>query len=135
MVKEMVVKEALSSEARGAGAALIRLLDEAHFNVAAALWFYNSDTNTWRFIVASPAVRVHGLKSAYKQVQSVLARIPDDQAKIALKDITVVDTNDSLIALLRVALRTGNVITPGIRFSQHVINGIMIEDAYIYRIT
>jgi hypothetical protein len=38
-----------------------------------------------------------------------------------------------MITLLRVALRTGPGIG-GIRFSSNVINGTLIEDAYIYRL-
>jgi hypothetical protein len=130
----MVVKESLTGEMISAGAELTRRLDNAGFIVSASLWFYMSDTNTWRFIIASPEVRTKGLKKAYKQVQSVLSKIKEDQPRIELKDITVIDSKDPLISLLRVAIRTEDGIS-GIRFSQNMINGILIEDAYIYRLT
>jgi hypothetical protein len=63
-----------------------------------------------------------------------MSRIAEGQSKIPLKDITILDSNDSLITLLRLAIKTGDGIS-GIRFSQNVINGTLIEDAYIYRIT
>jgi hypothetical protein len=134
MVTEMVVKESLSSEMISAGAELTRRLDEARFIVSASLWLYMSDANTWRFIIASPEVRTQGLKKAYKQIQSVVSRIPKDQPKIELKDITLVDSKDPIISLLRVAIKTGDGIS-GIRFSQNMINGVLIEDAYIYCLT
>lgn len=134
MATEVVVKESLSSEMISAGAELTRRLDDARFIVSASLWFYIHETNTWRFIIGSPEVRTHGPKKAYKQVQSVISSIPEEQPKIPLKDITVVDSNDDpLIALLRVAVRTGDE-NSGIRLSRHAINGVLIEDAYIYRI-
>ena len=134
MVTEMVVKESLSSEMIFAGIELIRRLDETQFIVSASLWLYIPEINAWRFIIASPEVRTQGPKKAYKKVQSVLSKIPEDQPKIPLKDITVYDSNDPLISLLRVSIKTGDGIS-GIRFNRNVINGVLIEDAYIYRIT
>jgi len=134
MVAEVVVKESLSSEMISAGAELTRRLDEARFIVSASLWFYIPEINTWRFIIGTPEVRTNGPKKAYKQVQSVVSKMPEDQPKILLKDITVIDSNDPLVALLRIAIRTGDGIS-GIRFTHNAINGVVIEDAYIYRIS
>jgi len=129
-----VVKESLSSEMISAGAELTRRLDEARFNVSASLWFYIPEANAWRFIIGSPEVRINGPKKAYRQVQTVVSKMPEDQPKISLKDITAVDSNDPLISLLRIAIKTGEGIN-GIRFTHNAINGVLIEDAYIYRIT
>jgi len=133
MATEVLVKHTLSDEMISAGAELTRRLDAARFTVSAALWLYDSDAG-WRFVIGSPEVRTRGPRWAYKQVQSVISKIPEQQSKIPLKDITIVDSSDPLIALLRVAIKTGDGIS-GIRFSQNVINGTVIEDAYIYRIT
>jgi hypothetical protein len=133
MVTEVVVKELLSSEMISAGAELTRRLDKAQFIVSASLWYYIAESNTWRFIIASPEVRTHGLKKAYKQVQSIVATVADDQLKIPLKDITVVDSKDPLISLLKGAIKTEAGIS-GIRFSQNMINSVFIEDVYIYRL-
>lgn len=130
----MGVKESLSNELISAGAELTRRLDEARFIVSASLWFYVSDSNVWRFIIASPEVRIHGLKKAYKQVQSVVSKITDERQKISLKDITVVDSKDPLISLLKAAVKTGDEIS-NIRFSRNVVDGVLIDDAYIYRLT
>jgi hypothetical protein len=134
MVTEMVVKESLSNEMISAGSELTRRLDESRFLVSASFWLYDTDSNAWRFLVASPEVRTRGLKGAYKQVQSAVAGIPEGQPKISLKDISVVDSNDPLVSLMRVAIKTGDGIS-GIRFTRNMINGVLIEDAYIYRLT
>lgn len=133
MVAEVLVKESLSSEMIAAGAELTRRLDAAGFVVSASLWLYTSETNSWRFVIGNPEVMIHGPKQAYRQVQSVISQIPVEQIKIALKDITVIDSNDPLLSLLRVAVKTGDGIS-GIRFTHNVINGTLIEDSYIYRI-
>ena len=134
MVTEVVVKDSLSSEMISAGAELTQRLDNSRFIVSASLWFYIPETNVWRFVIGSPEVRIGGPKKAYKQVQSVLSRIPEDQPKIPLKDITVIDSKDPLIMLLKSAITTGDEIA-GIRFTHNVINSVVIEDAYIYRLT
>jgi len=130
----MVVKESLSEQMTSAGAELTRRLDDAGLAVSAALWFYDPESNDWRLIIASPDVHTRGLKTLYKEVQSVLKTIPEDQSIISLKDISVVDSRDPLISLLRVGFKTSSGIS-GIRFSRNMINGTLIDDAYIYRLT
>ncbi len=133
MVTEALVKESLSSEMISAAEELTRRLDEARFIVSASLWLYIPEINTWRLMIGSPEVRTQGPKKAYRQVQSVISKMPPDHARIPLKDITVIDSNDPLLTLLRVAIKTGDG-TSGIRFSRNVVNGTTIEDSYIYRI-
>jgi hypothetical protein len=134
MAEETVVKEILTKEMIEAGADLTRRLDEAGLKVSASLWLYIPDSNLWRLIIASPAVRTDGPKKVYRKIQSILSRIPGDASIIRLTDISVVEDNDPLILLLRIALRTGDGIS-GRRFSRNTINGHFIEDTYIYRIT
>src|SRR5258706_3340299 len=134
MVTEILVKESLSEQMISAGSDLIRRLDEAGLKVSGALWFYDMDSNDWRLIIVSPDVRVKGVKTVYEEVQSVVRATPDDQSIISLKDISVVDSDDPLISLLKVAIKTDNGISR-IRFSRNMINGTLIEDSYIYRLT
>lgn len=134
MATEVVVKPLLSDEIISAGAELTRRLDDARFIVSASLWLFTSETEGWRFVIASPEVRTRGPRWAYKQVQAVVSKMPNARDRIPLKDIAVIDSNDPLIKLLRVAIRTGGGIS-GIRFTKNVINSTPIEDAYIYRMT
>ncbi len=116
------------------GSDLIRRLDEAGLKVSGALWFYETDSNDWRLIIVSPDVRAKGVKTVYEEVQSVVRATPDDHSIISLKDISVVDSDDPLISLLKIAIKTDNGISR-IRFSRNMINGMLIEDSYIYRLT
>jgi len=134
MVTEILVKESLSEQMISAGSDLIRRLDEAGLKVSGALWFYETDSNDWRLIIVSPDVRAKGVKTVYEEVQSVVRATPGDQSIISLKDISVVDSDDSLISLLKIAIKTDNGISR-IRFSRNMINGTLIEDSYIYRLT
>lgn len=132
MVTETLVKEALVSEMVLAGADLIAHLDKAGFSVFAALWLYVPESETWRLVMASPEVRLDGPKKAYKKIQSVLARMPVDKPRIELNEITVLDSKDSFISSLKAGIQTVKGIS-GIRLIKTAINGLFIEDAYIYR--
>ena len=126
------------------GRRLLEALDNAGFPVRAAFWYHLSDSDKWRFIVASPVVDEKGPRAAYTVIQSVLATLSktvvgvDNMPRwrlpfgISLMDITVMSPKDQLIRLLRKVVRTG----PGIHwveFPQGAINNVFVEDAYIYR--
>jgi hypothetical protein len=134
MAEEVVVKEVLTKEMIEAGAELTRLLDQTPLVVSASLWLYIPESNIWRLIVVSPEVETSGPRKVYQKIQPVLSQILEEKRSIGLKDISVVENNNPLIALLRNAIRTGATIS-GIRFSRNAINGQFIEDAYIYRMT
>jgi hypothetical protein len=134
MAEGMVVKEMLTNEMIKAGEQLIRLLDQAHLAVNAALWLYIPESNIWRFVVASPQAKTDGPKKIYQRIQSILSKRDRERPAIELRDISVVRNDDPLVALLRIAIRTNGDIS-GIRFSKNTINGRFIEDTFIYRMT
>ncbi len=130
MAEEAVVKEILTTEMVKAGDELTRSVDKSGMSVSASLWLYLPDSNLWRLILASPEVGKFGPKKVYERIQTILSKT---SSILELKDISVVEDNNSLISLLRVAIRTGDGIS-GIRFKSNTINGHYIEDAYIYRL-
>lgn len=132
MVTETLVKEALLNEMILAGADLIERLEKARFSVKAALWLYLPESGTWRLIIASPEVGLLGPKKAYKKIQTVVAHMPLDVPRISLNEITVMEVNDALIASLKTSLKLSNG-SAGLRLTKTVLNGLFIEDAYIYR--
>lgn len=132
MDTQVVVKEGLSAEMIEAGKELVQQLDKIKFTVHAALWLYLPDVNTWRFIIANPEVNTDGPTNAYRKIQNALARLPQGTPQIELREITVIDSNDPLISMMRRIISTGSEIS-GIRSSHNVINGTLIEDTYIYR--
>ncbi|MGE0883961.1 MAG: hypothetical protein AB7P14_10485 [Blastocatellales bacterium] len=135
MVEEMVVTDSLSAEMISAGEKLINNLDKAKFIVSAALWLYLADADKWRFVLASPEARIYGPKKAYKQILAVINKMPVNESKIPLKDISVTDSKDPLISLLKVAVTTAPNALSGIRFRNVTINGTAIDDAHIYRLS
>jgi hypothetical protein len=126
-----VDKASLVTELIEDGKRLIEALDAAKFDVRAALWFYFSDANEWRLIIASPFVDNSGPMKAFEVIQKEIGKISPTLG-IRLRNIVVVSPQDRLIKLMKIAIGTGPGIS-GIRFTQNVINNVLIEDAFIYR--
>jgi hypothetical protein len=133
MAKELVVREVLSEQMIEAGARLVERLDQSQSNVQAALWLFLSDEKIWKMIVISPLVKTDGPRSFYKRILTANNKAYESESVISLNEISVADTSNHLVNLLRLAVSTGGVIS-GIRFSRNTINGTFIEDSYIYRI-
>jgi hypothetical protein len=133
MDKELVVREVLSEQMIGAGAKLIERLDQSESNVQAALWLFLPEEKIWKLMIISPLVKTDGPRSFYKHILDANKKADESESIISLNDVGVADTSIPLISLLRIAISTGGGIG-GIRFSKDTINGVFIEDAYIYRI-
>jgi hypothetical protein len=133
MDQEEMVATDLTQKMIDAGAVLIRKLDERGIQPDAAFWYYFPDTSAWKLVIAEIKVGQTGPRQAYQDMQKLLAESRSDIPFISLDDIALTEPDAPLVALLRIAIRTGPAIS-GIRFRHNVINGIFIEDAYIYRL-
>src|SRR5437764_15067572 len=72
MAEETVVKEALTEEMKSFGASLTRKLDEAGWPIVAAFWYFESDFNRWKLMLASPRVKSHGSGELYMAIIGAL---------------------------------------------------------------
>lgn len=133
MAEEILVGEQLTPEMIDSGKELIFTLDKLNLLVSGGFWILLPEDRIWRLVIVTPEVRLHGPKAVYRKVQSAMRRLPAAANPLGMKDISVVDEKTPLFALLRSAVATGPGIS-GIRFSRNVINGQLIEDAYIYRV-
>lgn len=132
MAEETLVKESLTEEMKAAGAELTRKLDEAKWPVTASFWYFVSDDNQWKLIVASPKLESEGPKQSYEAISDALSTLR--KYFDGLDFISVVAPGNDVVQTLSLALNTGPAIA-GIRFSKNMINGHYIDDAYVYRIT
>ena len=113
------------------GRQAVEAFDELGPTAKCAFWFYRSESGEWRFVVATPVVDRDGPREAYAEIAKTLGQ-KDLLEKLPLTRVAAVGTRDPLVQLLRTVVRTGPKIS-GIRFQKNVINGVHIEDAYIYR--
>lgn len=124
-------KASLVEEQIDDGKKLVEALDGAKVAVRAAMWFYYPEPNDWRLIIATPFLDDVGPMKTYELIQNVIEKsLPD--LSIKLRNIFLVSPQNKLIKLMKAAIGTGKGIS-GIRFTGNVINNVLIEDAYIYR--
>jgi hypothetical protein len=128
MVEAILTKEMIET-----GATLVQKLDERGLQPDAALWLYFSDVQQWKLVIAEVKVGNEGPKGVYRRIQQILVEFADEIAELSLDDVVLTKPDAPIIALLRIAIRTGLGIS-GIRFKNNVINGVLIEDTYIYRL-
>jgi len=111
------------------GASLLRLLDGSGIPITAAFWLFDPESQTWKYVLASPSVMTEGPLNVYKTIQTYVA-----QAGLTLQDIAVVSPHDPLVDVLRAAVPTSPTSISRIRFTANTINNVYIDDAYIYRV-
>jgi len=129
-----MVKPDLTQQMIQAGRQLVELLDRQNFRAPGCFWFYFPESDRWRFVVASPEVRLHGPHAAYRKVEGIARKVPGSTEVFAAGDLTVIKDDDPLVVLLRKAISTGPSVG-GLRFTNNSINGTFIDDAYIYRLS
>lgn len=134
MAENSVVKEVLTEGMVLTGAELTRKLDEHAWPVVASFWLYLPELNSWKLAIASPVAAAQGPRRAYEQIQMALAALPKREPNVTLSDVEVIEPNHYLVTLLRSVFNTGPTIG-GIRFSNNMVNGHFIHDAYIYRVS
>jgi hypothetical protein len=128
-----MVEAALTPELIQEGANLVQALDGAGLAPDAAFWFYFPDINAWKLVLAEMKVGPQGPREVYKQIQRTLIGLSGTIKTLSLDDVAVLKPDAPVVSVLKKAIRTGPGIG-GIRFSQNMIDGVLIEDAYIYRL-
>ena len=129
-----MVIDALTQELIESGKSLVQKLDASGAKVDAAFWFFFPDVGTWKLMLSLPDLAREGPKRAYRRIQSSLGQLPESSRAFSLDDVAITKADAPILKLLKVALRTGPGIS-GIRFTNNVINGVVVNDAYIYRLT
>ena len=113
------------------GAEVLQRLDRRGFPIRDAFWLYYPEDSDWRLWLGTTIAAKDGPSRAYRRVRSALHGIPSGDLDLA--HIVVVGLDHPLLQALRTALKTGPGIH-AIRFSNNTINGLYIDDAYIYRL-
>lgn len=129
-----MVETTLTPEMIGEGAIVIQKLDEMGISPDAAFWFYFPDIGAYKLILAQVKVGADGPKGVYRSIQKALQGLGTLASHISLDDVAVAKPDAPVVKLLAQVIGTGAGIS-GIRFSKNVIDGIPIDDAYIYRLT
>lgn len=134
MAQDILVGDQLTDDMITAGEHVVSALDKLNVLVVGAFWLLLPDQHVWRLVIASPEVRTLGPKAVYRKVTAALKRLPQSVQPISTNDITVLEDNSQLVKQLKMLIKTGPTISK-IRMSRNVVNGQLIEDALLYRMT
>lgn len=119
------------------GEAIVRALDAAadpSMRPTAALWFLFQEEETWRLLLALPAMASDPAQSVYARLLEIVSHASGVE-HFSFDSVGLMPPESSLVALLGVAIQTPADAVAGIRFANNTINGQLIPDAYIYRLT
>lgn len=127
-----MVASTLTNELIEGGRSLVNQLDDNNAKVNGAFWFLLPEQSFWKLMISLDDVESIGPRAAYTRIQKALSKIAQPQG-LTLDDVALLKPTAPILKLMKVALKTGPS-TSGIRFTNNVINGQLIPDAYIYRL-
>jgi|GEM_PF-525830 len=129
MVAKTLTKKMILS-----GAALVAMLDKRGLAPDAALWLYLPDIGEWKLVLAEVKLSRQGPRIFYKLIQDTISEGGPQLRELSLDSIALAVPDAPIIGLLSSVVDTGRGIS-GIRFRNNVVNGTVVEDAYIYRLS
>ena len=121
-------QDVLVNDRIAAGEAVVRALDAGEYPLAAAFWNYFSDLSGWRLVVVPRDFAGGAVKDELLRIRRTLKA---QGVNFDLSDVKVSSVENPLVKALSVLVRGEGAA--GIRAQQNWINGVYIEDAYIYR--
>ena len=113
------------------GRQVVEALDASDLRARAAFWFYEPDAGEWRLFLGASMVDKEGPKAALSEISKAL-ETRGLRDRLPLYRISAVGLKTSIVKALRRVIKTGSDIS-GVRVTNNVVNGVLIHDAYIYR--
>ena len=114
------------------GRKFVELLDQAEDQPAVAFWLYMESFEAWRLVIGYRGTDVRTNPQKYfLMIAEQFEKMENTSLNIG--EIRLTDLEDELVQVLASVITTGPTLS-NIRFKDNYINGIFIQDAYIYRI-
>src|SRR6266511_2219620 len=131
-----MVETELVSDDIASGEEAVKALDSEDADVRSAFWFYDRDATEYRLILALPAVDREGPASGYKLVQRALLK---HRVPLPLRRVVVMGVNEPLPKGVHRAVGSIPADAGGesirARLGRRLVDGLTIDDAYVYRST
>jgi hypothetical protein len=124
MYKTILVKELVED-----GDRLLQELDRQEFPITAAFWYDSPERLAWNLYIVSEFSHQPGPLEGYMRIQKALAALPE--VYLSLDDIVILGPRSSAFKDIRKSIEgVSQMSTSGTRV---VLEGVPLEDAYIYR--
>jgi len=113
------------------GKELVQLLDEVNFPFTGAAWIYFTDAQEWRLVIRTPKA-AKNLQEAFLEMARAMDAKGDLRKRLDLARVKLVPPTDKMLELIGRVMRVEG--KGSVWFRKNVINGIYIDDAFIYRL-
>jgi ABC-type enterochelin transport system ATPase subunit len=133
VAKKIFITQWFSEDMRLAGETLLKRLDETNAQVFGAFWLQDTEEKTWKLMLISPLVENEGMRNYYQRISTINNFADANEAIIALHDIDVNNTHHRFVEALKNSVLRHTAIK-NTRLGKTVIDGIFIEDMYVYRV-
>jgi hypothetical protein len=127
----MAAQSLLNSEV-DRGSETLRTLDSQGLDVSAAFWLLDDDTREWKFVLAERTVDKEGPRRVYEKIANALSSVKNT---VLLRDVFLVASNSPFVLQAATLVSTGPKDVGGIWFTGNSLNGVVLPDMYIYRMT
>jgi hypothetical protein len=129
-----MAEEALVESRVRDSADLVSALDAQGDAPTVALWYYYSDSELWRVLIAGPTfdpLLPRDESQAYRKIAAAIQRCSLDSLTIA--DVKPVRTDDPILQAARFMMRTPGSAIVRAYFQNNTINGLFIKEMIVLR--
>lgn len=121
-------QDVLVNDRISAGQRVIEALDEEGYALSAAFWNYFSDLSGWRLVLVPKKFEGGAVKDELLAIRRVLK---SQNVEFDLSDVKIQSSDNPLVRALAKIARVEGIA--GVRVRQNWINGVYLEDVYVYR--
>lgn len=129
MAEETLVESRVTDSVK-----LIKQLDKQGDSPTNALWYFYSDAEEWRVLIAGPAFDKLLPKEeghAYQKIAQAIASAKLDTLTIA--DVKLIRTDDPVLKATRFVLKTPKSAVVRAHFRDNTFNGIFVKEMLVMR--
>lgn len=129
--KTLVIQKELSNDMEFSGEFLLKELTKKHIKIDAAMWFFYSEINDWKYILVFDEFSQKGSSFVYETISSINRNVLSKKYKrIPLNYIEVKSNTSFIYKSMKglIHMESGRV-----RIANSMINSFEINDCLIYR--
>jgi hypothetical protein len=125
-----MAKKALLDADVKLGEKILESLDAAKFPISVAIWILTEEDG-WQLVIGTPLYESGGPSEAYRKLIGAIRK--DDPESRDFDDVRLMSNREPFVRELRRLFgKTASV--KGMRLGGHLIGGIWLDDAVVYRI-